>query len=93
MTRVFLTIILPLLLPTALYVLWTVGSGRFHAAALPGPLREVPWLWLALAGIVLALAVLAIVVQRGGAKNGVYVPPHLENGAVVPGRVEPQPGR
>ena len=89
MTRVFLTIILPLLLPTALYVLWTVGAARFHAA----PLREVPWVWLAFAGVVLALAILASVVEMGGAKDGLYVPPHLEKGAVVPGRVEPAPGR
>ena len=93
MTRVFLTIVLPLMLPTALYVLWTVGAGRFHAAEPgPGPWRELPWLWLALAGTVLALAMLAAVVELGGTKNGVYVPPHLENGAIVPGHVEPAPG-
>jgi len=91
MTRVFLTIVLPLMLPTALYVLWTVGAGRFHAASAPAPWRELPWGWLALAGAVLAFAILATVVELGGTRNGVYVPPHLENGAIVPGHVESAP--
>lgn len=92
MTRVFLTIVLPLMLPTALYVLWTVGAGRFHAAAEPAAWRDLPWVWLALAGLALAFAILAAVVELGGTENGVYVPPHLENGEIVPGHVEPAPG-
>ena len=92
MTRVFLTIVLPLMLPTALYVLWMVGVGRLHATA-TGPWRELPWSWLALAGIVLALGILTTVVVLGGMKDGVYVPPRLEHGAIVPGHVERAPGR
>ncbi|HUK60192.1 MAG TPA: DUF6111 family protein [Stellaceae bacterium] len=90
--RVFLTIVLPLLLPTALYVLWTIGAGRFHLEETPEFWRELPFLWLALAGMVLTLALVVSVAELGGAKNGVYVPPHLENGTIVPGRLEPEPG-
>ena len=92
MTRVFLTIILPLFLPTALYVLWTVAAARFHPGPMPAAWRDLPWLWLALAGAVLAFVILATAVELGGTKNGVYVPPHLENGTIVPGHVEPAPG-
>jgi Family of unknown function (DUF6111) len=91
MTRVFLTIILPLVLPTALYVLWTVGMSRLHADPGLATLRDLPWLWLAGAGFVLACAILAAAVELGGTRDGVYVPPHLEHGAIVPGHVVPGP--
>jgi 4-amino-4-deoxy-L-arabinose transferase-like glycosyltransferase len=88
--RVFLTIILPLELPTALYVLWAVSAGRVDMAA-AAPWRELPWTWLGAIGVVLVVAVLAYAVEFGGTKEGTYVPPHLENGHVVPGHVAPAP--
>jgi hypothetical protein len=91
MTRVFLTIILPLLLPTAIYVLWAVGFGR---AELGGGTawRGLPWTWLIAAGVALALAVVGLVVQFSGTSGGTYVAPHVENGRIVPGHFinEPQ---
>lgn len=93
MIRVVLTIVLPLLLPTVLYVLWHL---LWLAAQRRAPLRgqaaawdTAPWLWLAVAGLVLAaLMLIALNVNVGGPREGIYVPPHLRGGQVVPGRVD-----
>ena len=86
MGRVFLTIIVPLLLPTALYALWRVLAGQ--RVNVP-----VVWLWLTVAGLALASAVLVLVsVDFGAPKEGVYVPPHVTpEGTVAPGHIEQAP--
>jgi hypothetical protein len=81
--RLFFTIVVPLLLPTTVYLLWL----RFAGAG--GEQRDVPWLWLAAGGVALAAIVVGTLTLSGGAKDGTYVPPHLENGRVVPGRMAP----
>ena len=92
MPRVLLTIVLPLLLPTALYLLWVTmlrpsSQGETHWAALP-------WLWLAVAGVVLLAIVLFVVtVHFGAPQQGVYVPPRWQNGRIIPGHMEPDPNR
>jgi hypothetical protein len=89
MLRVFLTIILPLLFPTVLYLLWIVvlrspdQRGGIAWAA-------VPWVWLAGAGaILLALVLFVVTVHFGVRQEGVYVPPSWQNGRIVPGHIEP----
>ncbi len=83
MGREFLTIIIPLLLPSALYLAWRYAAGR-------GVILPVTWVWLAVAGLALAAATLiAVNVDFGGARDGVYVPPHVSAGQIVPGHVEP----
>ena len=89
MLRVLLTIVLPLVLPTALYLLWVrttkweEGGGAMRWGALP-------WLWLAGTGVVLLAVVLYVVtVHFGTSEQGVYVPPRYEGGHVVPGHIEP----
>lgn len=87
MGRVFLTIIVPLLLPTALYAAWRVLAGK--QINIPAV-----WIWLAVAGLALASAMLVLVsVDFGEPKEGKYVPPHVSDGAVVPGHVESAPAR
>jgi hypothetical protein len=86
MGRVFLTIIVPLLLPTALYAAWRVLAGKRI---------NVPqvWVWLAVAGLMLtSLMLVFLSVDFGEPKNGQYVPPYVSNdGAVVPGHIETVP--
>ncbi len=86
MGRVFLTIIVPLLLPTALYAAWR---------GLIGKQINIPavWIWLAVAGLVLASLMLVFVsVDFGGPKSGQYIPPHVgAGGMVVPGHIETPP--
>lgn len=89
MTRVFLTIIVPLLLPAALYMLWAVSVGRAQIAGAASEWRALPWTWLLVAGVILAVIALVAVVEFGGVKEGSYVPPHVEHGQIVPGHVEP----
>jgi hypothetical protein len=92
MPRILLTIVLPLLLPTALYLLWvtTLGSAREGGAIS----RTAPWLWLAGAGVaLLAIVLLVVTVHFGAPQEGVYVPPRWQNGHVVPGHIEPKPGQ
>ena len=85
MGRVWLTVVLPLLLPTVLYVLWagTTRRGR------PAGLRQ-SWPWLLAAGVAFSGCVLlAAWLRTGGGGNGSYVPPHVEDGRVVPGQLVP----
>ncbi|HTC18758.1 MAG TPA: DUF6111 family protein [Stellaceae bacterium] len=90
MIRVALTILLPLLAPTALYFLWYYAFGRKAESSA----AHRPWTWLVIAGLAAAAAVLFTVgIDAGGDRGGLYVPPHVEGGAVVPGQVVPQPGQ
>jgi Family of unknown function (DUF6111) len=93
MLRVVLTIVLPLLLPTALYLLWITTLGLPREG---GVIRwtAVPWLWLAGAGAVLLVIVLLVVtVHFGTSQEGVYVPPRWEGDRITPGHIEPKPAR
>jgi hypothetical protein len=100
MTRLVLTVLLPLLLPTLLYVLWLAAAGPAHPAhpahpAGASPRRPLPWPWLLAAGLLLTAAMLYLVGTRlGGTPDGVYVPPKYIDGQVVPGHLVPaEPGK
>lgn len=85
MGRVLLTIIIPLLLPTALYVGWRLTLGR--TAAVP-PTS----LWVAAAALVaVSLALILANTDFSRPREGKYIPPHVKDGVVVPGHVEPNP--
>jgi hypothetical protein len=89
--RVFLQYILPLLLPSLLYILWVVLARRRTASSggTVSVLQVGPWFWLILTGIGLAACgLIASALLFGGDPKGTYMPPHLENGRVVPGRVQ-----
>ena len=89
MARVILSIILPLLLPTALYFLYAwYASRRAEAAGVEARQIEVPWSWLAIAGVALVMVSLAInFIDHGFKPGGKYEPARIEDGKVVPGRV------
>src|ERR1051326_1713109 len=87
MLRVLLTIVLPLLLPTALYLAWirTMQGAERDATRW----RALPWVWLVGAGTLLLIVVLVIVNWPfGRSESGIYVPPRWENGRIVPGHIE-----
>ena len=78
MLRVFLTIVLPLLLPTALYLLWVTILGTPQEGGAMS-WTAVPWIWLAGAGaVLLAIVLLVVTVHFGSPQQGVYVPPRWE---------------
>jgi hypothetical protein len=92
MPRVLLTIVLPLLLPTALYLVWvtTLRGPRNGTAAW----TTWPWIWLAVAGMaLLAIVLLVVTVHFGAQQEGVYVPPRWQNDHIVPGHIEPKSDR
>lgn len=95
MSRVLLQYLVPLLLPTLVYLLWwgTIGRRRANASGGGTTLAQGPWFWLILAGGILLAAVLAYTAFVSGVSTGAdtdkqYVAPHLEDGRVVPGHFE-----
>ncbi|MGF1560673.1 MAG: DUF6111 family protein [Geminicoccaceae bacterium] len=84
MFRFFFHFILPLLLPTLIYVSYVYLRGK------QGPewVREGPWLWLALAGVVLMVVGLLAWGMTGGVPPGMdYLPAQFQEGTIVkPGR-------
>lgn len=85
MGRVLLTIVFPLLLPTALYMAWRLGFGR----AINFPTT---WIWLMVAGLVLVSITLVFVrLDLGRPQEGIYVPPYVKDGQIVPGHLEAAP--
>lgn len=86
MTRIVITIVVPLVVPSLLYLLWFRATGR---VAVNG-IWALPWPWLIASGVVLTAVTLVIVsVHFGNAPDGAYVPPHVVGGKVVPGQVVP----
>ncbi len=93
MMRVFFTIVLPLLLPTALYLLWviTLGAPQDSGAV---AWTSLPWIWLAGAGaFLLAIVLFVVTVGFGTPQDGVYVAPRYVNGHIIPGHIEAKPRR
>ncbi|MDX1541217.1 MAG: DUF6111 family protein [Geminicoccaceae bacterium] len=88
--RFFITYLLPLILPLAIYLL-VVWATRGQQA---GWLDETPWLVLIGAGVaLLALSLIGWSLLSGDPISERYVPPHLEGGEVVPGQtVAPDDG-
>ena len=93
MPRELLTLFLPLILPTVVYLVWLQTMRWSQASGGSLAWRSLPWMWLGLTGVALAAVVLFVVtVHFGTATPGVYVPPHVENGQIVPGHIEqPKP--
>jgi hypothetical protein len=89
MLRVGLTIVLPLILPTGVYLLWIAALGPPRDSS-AGASTAVPWAWLAAAGaVLLAIVLFVVTVGFGSAQRGVYVAPRWENGRIIPGHIEP----
>jgi Family of unknown function (DUF6111) len=86
MLRLILTVVLPLLLPTALWFLWMIAAGR--AAERGARWQDAPWPWLAGTGVVLAGVLLYFVSVHYGEKGGHYVPSQYIDGKIVPGHLE-----
>lgn len=92
MFRLFFTYILPLLLPTLGYLLWNwLQLRRAIVGKRPEPppgFADMPWLILGGAGVsLLMVTMLALVLfDSGSPPNTTYIPPHLEDGKVIPGQ-------
>ncbi len=93
MIRIFLIYVLPLIVPTLLYVLWRLWQIKRGAGTVEGDMRSVlrraPWVKLAAIGTGLLVVVIVIAALTGGAPpHQTYTPPHMENGRIVPGDIQ-----
>ena len=89
MLRVLVTIVLPLIAPTALYLVWLALLRRLGRVRQ----RALPWVWLMGAGaVVLAIVLFVVDVGFGTAQRGVYVPPQWQGGRIVPAHIKPGSG-
>ncbi|MBX6323954.1 MAG: hypothetical protein IRY94_19225 [Rhodospirillaceae bacterium] len=91
--RVFVTIVVPLILPTVLYILYLAALRRRFVGQEPGAPapegRRIPWLWLALAGGLLTLVTFLAVAKLEDAPPGShYEPARVIDGVIQPGRLE-----
>jgi hypothetical protein len=86
MLRLVVTVLLPLLLPTLLWLGWIFAVRG--AAARGARWHEAPWGWLAAGGVLLAGASLYLLQIRDGESGGRYVPSQYIDGKLVPGRFE-----
>ena len=89
MLRALFEYIVPLALPTAVYfaVQWWAQRRAEEGHPLTKPSWwDAPWPWLGAAGLMLMLAVLAILsLTEGAPPSATYHPPELEGGKVQPG--------
>jgi len=89
--RLLLTIIVPFLVPTLLYLLWLAAMRRTSIIGLYG-WQALPWSWLLGAGVAATAAMLIVVnVQFGRTPQGTYVPPRAVDGKVEEGHFVPSP--
>ena len=95
MGRILFQYVLPILLPIAIYVAWLAAERRRVVRAgtgQPPRWQDAPWVWLVVAGVLLAtVAAFAVALMGGDSIEGQYVPPRIENGRIIPGHVEPRP--
>ena len=83
--RLFLQYVLPLLLPFLIYAAYVaVAKGRTPRWL---DLDEKEWLMLGGSGLVLlTISLVTWSLLSGSPPEETYVPPHLEDGRIVPGR-------
>jgi hypothetical protein len=87
--RIFFEILL-FLLPFALYAIYLKLAKQEETEIK----RVHPWTSLFVSGLVLVAASFLIWgIEEGSGQKGIYVPPHVENGRVVPGQVVPDGAR
>jgi hypothetical protein len=89
MPREILTLVVPLILPTLLYLAW-LRLMHWSEAGDVAAWHKLPWVWLVVTGVALtAMVLLVVTVGFGNPVPGTYVPPHAENGHIVPGHIVP----
>ncbi len=83
----------PVLIPLLVYVVWLrVVGKRAQKAGQAKPLfREGPWYWLVVATLAAAFGCFLFLGASIDGHKGTYVPPHMENGVMVPGVIKEVP--
>jgi len=93
MLKKLLTVVLPLMLPTMIYMAYMMVERRKAAASGSAHVPwwvGAPWTWLVTGGVSLAAIVLVTLALTGGYdKSGVYHPAHMIDGRIVGGEITP----
>lgn len=81
----------PALIPLLAYWLWMMNTRRkARKAGEPEPrFADGPWYWAVLASLVTGAFCLLYLGATTEGETGDYIPPHVEDGVLVPGRVAP----
>lgn len=90
MGRIILINLLAFVLPFLSYLMWL----RFERwrERLPPERRPLPWVPLVAIGLMLVVLVtLSLAFLGGEPAGGRYVPAHMQDGQLVPGRIEAEP--
>lgn len=93
MARILFQVIFPIVLPALLYALWMTAERRRADAegAEKRSWSSAPWIWLLALGVLFAgVIAVAVALLGGDPAGGVYVPPELRDGRVIPGHVVPK---
>ncbi|MBL4719586.1 MAG: hypothetical protein JKY20_00425 [Alphaproteobacteria bacterium] len=93
MIRHLLTIGLPLAAPFVVYFIWWYASKHRTLADIegrkPSAWEELPWTWLVIVGCgLIAITMIALATVSIEGVDRVYYPSHIEDGKIVPGRME-----
>lgn len=90
MIRLVLEYLIPFLLPLAAYAMWIWYRNAYaeHHDGAPPRFEEGPWPLMLFIGAVLMFASMAFTaLTTGGDAGATYIPPHMEDGKIVPGRM------
>jgi hypothetical protein len=83
--RVVFSIVLPLVLPTALYFVYMTLVRRRGSTSAGSQTIDVPWSWLIVAGGALMLITVVALYLFEDRERGTYHPARTVNGQVQPG--------
>lgn len=87
--RILIEYILPLALPTVLWLAWLAHLQKRARAKGGVDWQAVPWTWLLALGLVLALVIAGGITFTEGYHTGGYHPAAIDDhGRMVPGRFE-----
>ncbi len=85
MLRIFLHFILPLVFPTAMYLVWVWFDRRRSQGEVKAD-SDIPWITLIMIGFALSIASLVVWgITQGGDPGTTYTSPRMEDGRIVPG--------
>lgn len=81
----------PVLIPLAVYGIWFFFfRKKGESAEKLSPKEAKLWILTLVASLIIAvICVVVLAVSTKSNKEGEYIPPHMENGKIVPGKVNP----